>query len=177
MRKERINILLMVFNLLIICLLLYYTFLRKESERTYYIDNVRLFNEFHMTRDLGRINEKKYRKLLTSHNALLDTINNFQEEINKKKSLTKKDKLRYLKFKKRVSDQEQQIAEIKILVKKEINEKVWQRLNIYIKEFGIKKNAKLIFGVQGNGNIMYGNPLLDLTEEIIDYSNYKYEGN
>ena len=48
--------------------------------------------------------------------------------------------------------------------------------NQYIKDYGIQNNYILIFGVSGQGNIMYANDGLDATEEVIEYVNKRYQG-
>jgi len=50
-------------------------------------------------------------------------------------------------------------------------------LNQYIKEYGESKQYKVVLGTQGNGNVMYAQKGIDITAEVLIYSNEKYEGN
>ena len=57
-----------------------------------------------------------------------------------------------------------------------VSEQVWERLNGYIIEYGQENNYEMIFGASGNGNIMYSKEGFDITEQVINYANEKYEG-
>lgn len=58
----------------------------------------------------------------------------------------------------------------------QVSQQVWNRLNVYIKEYGLKNDFTYIFGTQGGGNVMYAKEALDVTEELLEYVNAKYEG-
>ncbi len=55
--------------------------------------------------------------------------------------------------------------------------KVWTYLNDYITEYGDMEEYTLILGASGNGNIMYGNETADITTDLLNYANSKYNGN
>lgn len=55
--------------------------------------------------------------------------------------------------------------------------KVWKQLNSYMQEYGEENSYDVIIGMQGNGNVMYAKEGVNITEEIIAYSNNKYNGN
>ncbi|MBQ0740892.1 hypothetical protein J9332_42125, partial [Aquimarina celericrescens] len=63
------------------------------------------------------------------------------------------------------------------VLSKDMHEKIWGRLNQYIKEYGEINKCKIILGTQGNGNIFYGKEGVDITTKILEYVNTKYEGN
>lgn len=58
----------------------------------------------------------------------------------------------------------------------EMQQQVWNQLNEYMLEFGKSRKYKLILGASNNGNIVYSHESVDLTKELIEYVNEKYEG-
>lgn len=55
-------------------------------------------------------------------------------------------------------------------------DKIWKQLNSYVSEFGKHNEYKIILGANGTGNIMYGNPKNDISEEVIAYINDQFKG-
>ncbi|WP_428741578.1 OmpH family outer membrane protein [Tenacibaculum sp.] len=166
-------------SLLIVGLLIWSVFLMQNKKKTIvFIDNVRVFKEFNMTKELGRINEEKYKPELVAYDSLVKAMSIVESDLkNKNSKVDKKETEKYLDLKRRVSNKEKELEEIRIYVKNEINKKVWTRLNAYVKDYGEENNFDLIIGAQGSGNIMYGNSTIDYTDEFINYANFKYEGN
>ena len=54
---------------------------------------------------------------------------------------------------------------------------IWQQINDYTQAYGKEKGYDCIIGANGNGGIMYLGSTYDLTEEVIEFINNKYEGN
>jgi outer membrane protein len=55
--------------------------------------------------------------------------------------------------------------------------KIISQLNSYVKEFGKKNNYSIILGATDNGNVMYADTSLNISKEIIEFINNKYNGN
>jgi outer membrane protein len=51
----------------------------------------------------------------------------------------------------------------------------WKVINEYIKMYGKESKYKIIHGVDGKGNIMYAKDELNITKEVLDYINQKYD--
>lgn len=58
----------------------------------------------------------------------------------------------------------------------EYNDKIWDKLNRYVTEYGKENNYKVIFGAGGDGNIMYAEESINVTSEVVEYCNNKYNG-
>ena len=58
---------------------------------------------------------------------------------------------------------------------KDITEKIWSRLNPLLQQYGKEKKLGVVIGADGAGNILYGDVSLDVTNEVIEYVNSKYE--
>lgn len=75
----------------------------------------------------------------------------------------------YLKTSQQFEEDNQRMSE-------EYNKQIWDRLNQYIKDYGKANNYTYVFGADGSGAIMYGSEGVDITEEIIKYTNDKFKG-
>ncbi|MEO9531944.1 MAG: OmpH family outer membrane protein [Crocinitomicaceae bacterium] len=58
----------------------------------------------------------------------------------------------------------------------DFSNKVWAQLNSYVQEFGSENNYDVIIGMKGDGNVMYVKDGANITNEVISYSNDKYNG-
>ncbi len=149
----------------------------KQEDKIVFIDNVKLFQGFNMTDELGSQNENKYKPVIQVFDSLVKDIQLLETKLKAKKKISEADRLEYAKRQKIVVEKEQELERIKSYVKEDINNKVWERLNGYITEYGKENEIDIILGAQGQGNIMYGRKPLDITEDFIQYANFKFEGN
>jgi len=53
---------------------------------------------------------------------------------------------------------------------------VLNQVNSFVESYGKKNNYKLIFGTTLSGNILYGEEVIDITEEVIQELNNNYDG-
>ncbi len=56
------------------------------------------------------------------------------------------------------------------------SEKVWKQINQYVTDYGKDNGYDFIYGANGNGALMYGSSANNITEEIINHINERYEG-
>jgi len=56
------------------------------------------------------------------------------------------------------------------------SEKVWTQINQYVTDYGKDNDYDFIYGANGNGALMYGSSSKNITEEIINHINERYEG-
>lgn len=59
---------------------------------------------------------------------------------------------------------------------KDFTQKIWKQLNSYVEEFGKENDYLMIVGTQGDGNVMYVKESANITNELIEYVNKKYNG-
>lgn len=152
--------------LLILLILLFFVYIEKE-EQIVYVDNVKLFNGFNMTKDLNQINGLKINKQKKKLDSLYTLYGIFKDN-------NQNDKLRGLEAKLRNEDEE--LKKMNERFSEKMSKAVWSRLNVYIKEYSTTKEYKIVLGTQGNGNVMFAENDADITEAIINYSNLNYEG-
>ena len=141
-----------IISLMIMALLL--------REKKGLVINQVLFQNFHGTEDF----DNKLGMLRSRHAAFLDSLKNRAESIGEPqgwvKYFEKKDELTLIE--KEQADQ--------------YTQQVWTRLNQYIKDYGREYEYDLILGAKGDGNLMYADDRLDITEEVLEYVNKKYDG-
>ncbi len=63
----------------------------------------------------------------------------------------------------------------KVFAQEESN-KIWTRINSYTQQFSKDKNYKLIIGSSNQGDVLYADKSVDVTAELLQYVNKKYEG-
>ncbi|BDD05648.1 OmpH family outer membrane protein [Aureibacter tunicatorum] len=67
------------------------------------------------------------------------------------------------------------VQEEEAMVSQQYDQQIWTQINEYIKAFGKEKGYEYIYGASGNGSIMYADENMDITEEVLNYMNDKYE--
>jgi outer membrane protein len=155
----------------------FFNFLNTQNSNIVFLDNIKLYKEFNMTSDLGKQNEEKFKNEIVEFDSLVKSFKQLEDKLKAQEKITDKDRSEYAKQQKVIIEKERQLVAIKEHVKNEINTKVWERLNSYIEQYGKENKIDILFGAQGNGNIMYGDKEFDITTELIEFSNHKYEGN
>ncbi|MFD2561879.1 OmpH family outer membrane protein [Aquimarina rubra] len=121
-----------------------------------------------MSKDLGKINNDKITKQKKKLDSLYTIYSIFKEQNNTEKTTVLETQLR---------SEDQELRKMNEYFSKEVSQQVWNRLNQYIKEYGEANQYKIILGTQGNGNIMFAQDGIDITETVLEYANTKYEGN
>lgn len=175
MKKK--NIIGLVNSVVLLGVIVFLLLNNKTSNKVVYVDNIKLFNSFNLTKELGALSEQKYKPELEVYDNLVNKISLLEDTYKEgKKKMSKKDTEEYVNLKRQLSVKENELANLKNYVKTDINKKVWKRLNEYVKSYGEEKGIQLILGAQGGGNIMYGMPAADITDDFIEYANAKYEG-
>ncbi|MEM9822747.1 MAG: OmpH family outer membrane protein [Bacteroidota bacterium] len=55
-------------------------------------------------------------------------------------------------------------------------EEVWQQINQYVIEYGEANGYDYIYGTSGNGSLMYGCDQRNISPQVLNYINQRYEG-
>ena len=130
-----------------------------QREKKGFVLNQKVFEGFKGTKEL-----KTRLQTLKSRNAAhLDSLFQYVKNDTRSEVLEKYEETRQqLLFK------EQQLSD-------QYTEELWSHINKYVRAFGKEKHYDFIFGASGNGNLMYADESVDLTEEVIKYVNKKYD--
>jgi len=138
------------------------------TPRIAYVDLPKVFNEFELKKDLetrlmSDYNEKN--KVLDSLKLSLGQLElkskgDFQMAGYQRQNIIQTaEALQY--------DQENKT--------RELNEQIYKRLNEYVHQFAKEEGYDFILGAEGSGIIMAANTKKDITEEVIQYINRKYQ--
>ena len=138
-----------------------------EKKEIVYVDNIKLFNEFNMSKDLS----KEHNAKITSQTKKVDSIyRQFQAE------LKAKDEEAYKITQQHLQREDQELGKLKNYLANEVSQHVWGRINTHLQEFGKENNYRIVIGANGSGNLMYGEEGVDVTTAALLYINGKYEG-
>lgn len=146
--------------------LLLYLYLHRSSvsSAVYVVDNEKLFEGFSMTKETKREGEHmvKLQKIrLDSLNvqfAMAESAAQKQQVYDR--ILQEKDKM--LQFNETYSSEE--------------TAKVWKRIEGYVKDYAELKQYGLIIGSQVQGDVLYHDQKRDVTADLLNYINKRYEG-
>ncbi|WP_298892446.1 OmpH family outer membrane protein [uncultured Psychroserpens sp.] len=127
-----------------------------------YVNNVKLFNEFQMTKEMRAIGE---RQMQEKSKTLDDLVSNYQSIEDKTSETAKNIQNKIITLNKELQEFQQGYFN-------SVNEKITDRLDAYLKEFGKAKDLKLILG----SNILYAKDAIDITDEALLYVNERYSG-
>lgn len=132
------------------------------NDNVYYVDNVKLFDGFTMTKQMKSIGEKEFNKKKKEVDSLYTLLQN-QTTSNKSTTeifIKKREELE--KF-----NQEYAINEV---------EKIWGRINVYSNEFSEEKGYTIVIGSDNKRNVLFASKQIDITNDLLAYMNNKYEG-
>ena len=170
MKNNKIFFIITICNAILLIFLIAFFYFKEDKaqeEKIVYVDNVQLFNDFNMSKDLNKINGVKINKQKKKLDSLYTIYGIFREN-------NQTDKLEPLEIQLRAEDQN--LKKMNNQFSNEVSQAVWGRLNEYISEYGQMKGYKIIMGTQGSGNIMYAEDRIDITKAIVEFSNANYEG-
>lgn len=137
------------------------------ENKVVFIENIKVFENFQMKKDYDKMIEKDLMIESVSIDSLGKSVNDIVNSTSMDKKLIEAKKAQYFSAKQAFDNKFAQLS-------KEYTAQVYERLNIYLKEYGKKKGLKLILGSNGEGNVMYVEKGVDVTEDVISYINNKY---
>ncbi len=164
MEKDKKTILLIVSgftSIIVVSYMVWLTFL--SAPEVVYVDNVKLFDGFYMTKEMKKIGESQFNFQKSKIDSLYTKIqksNPAEQQVLMKEYVALKGNLE--QFNRQFAYEETQ--------------KIWERLNSYINEFSAEKKYKLIIGSEKKGDVLYADEEVNITNELVNYVNSKYEG-
>lgn len=163
--KNKWQILTLINSVLLVGLICFGLFkFLGTSQNIVYVDNVKLFDGFRMTKEMKAIGEKEFTnkksELDTLYLKLQENLNPQEKEILMKNFISKREE--FDQFNNRYAVEEA--------------EKIWIRINSYTKEFSEANNYKLVIGSDNKRNVLFANEEVDVTNALLVYINKKYDG-
>ncbi len=153
----------------------YFNFsISKNNKKFGYVELETLRNEFVLSKQL----DTEVKKVFNKRKEILDSLRIEIQMFEKKAQLSNmvnNEDIREYKLKRLFyEEKEKEFYESNTELENKYQEEIWNKLNAYIKEFGKDGGYEYIFGLNGSGAVMYARDENNLTKEILNYSNKKY---
>lgn len=166
MLKEKLK-LFPVFNSLLLLVMFFFLFISfyKNDNKIVSVNNLKLFEEFKMTKEMKSIGNKEY----SFKKIYLDSLYLKLQEQDLEKN-TKEILMKEFVSKREEFDQFNQSFAV------EESDKIWKRINSYAKEFAKNNGYKVVLGLENSREVLYTDESIDVTNELLFFINKKYEG-
>ncbi len=145
-----------------------------ENKEAYVVTN-ELFTAFEYQKELDQeflsIKSKKIEELESVKSDLIELEDKLKSKTPSNEELdVYNDRYRsYMTLEQNVSDEIETLNSTYTI-------KIWEKLNELIKRFGEENNYQMILGANGDGNILYAKDQKNITKELIEFCNLKYNG-
>lgn len=133
-----------------------------------FVDTQAVYDQFLLKKEF----EKQYKGLVNMHKKYLDSLlfdYQLAEKQNAQVAVLDLKKENYLQKKQEMESVEEEMNT-------KLSNQTWTQINQYIKDYGVKNNYDFIFGASGNGNIMYASESKNITNDVIEFINNRYQG-
>lgn len=141
--------------------------------KTAFVNNHQLFENFEGRKELEQRLEQGANARKTTLDSLSLQIQQIQMAVQKDETLV--DRFRSLQQQYAQLNQEHQTLYQQ--KSQEYTEAIWKQISQYTITYGEEKGYDYVFGIAGQGTLMYGKPQYNITEDVIQYINSKYAGN
>ena len=128
-----------------------------------------------MTKEFEKIKKEKGMSLDTMKTNLAREIESYKNDL---KELNRKEKLEREGY---IEELRKQLYNYSITMEEEINtadqemmQSVLNQVNSFVKEYAIANKYSLVLGTTNDGNILYGEDAMDITDELMEALNDKY---
>lgn len=159
----------------LISLLVSFILFQKKEKPTGYIELGKVYDEFELSKNLNA----QFQTTATERKNYLDSLEFQVKNMYNQVSRNSEDKKLVETFElaqRQYLYQKEQIESAVSKLEEQYNEQIWTQLNEYIKQYGKEKGYAYIFGAEGSGTLMYANEGKNVTQEMINYINDKYQG-
>ena len=129
-----------------------------SAPRVAYVVNETLFAEFEGKKDM----ESKLLNWKETEQKRIDSL--FVRLANSKSGLEQ------------LENHRQEILAAEQSMNSEFTQEIWSRINQLLGEYSKDNGYDYVFGASGNGSLMYAGEYENITEEVIDYINARYDG-
>lgn len=156
--------------------LLMLTACNNQGQKIGYIEVFKVYDEF----ELKKIKETEFKQVENQRKLVLDSLRlNLQMLENKLKLQSKVTKEQEALFGNKYNQyqlKERELTENNKALAAKLEDEIFTQLNQYVKEYGDENGYDFILGGNGSGTIMQAKESNDLTEEMIQYVNSRFNG-
>ncbi len=139
----------------------------QQQPKIFYVRAEVVFNEFKMTKEL----KESYEGTQAARANILDSLMLEMKIADLKGNKERLSNLQreYLTKKNMFEEQNQELTN-------SYDEKVWLRINEYVKQYCQKAGYDILLATSTNGSFMYGGEKYDKTKELMEFMNAAYTG-
>ncbi|MDR6763827.1 outer membrane protein [Flavobacterium sp. 2755] len=158
---------LTILNFLLIIVLITFIALKLNPSKSkiVYVNNVKVFEGFNMTKELKKVGEKEFNNRKLHLDSLYSKLQS--PEIS---SLDKKNLMQIF------IQEKEELNQFNDYFGAEQSAKIWTRIRSYSSEFSKENNYQIIIGSDDKGNVLFADESIDITNDLLTYINKKYEG-
>ncbi len=140
-----------------------------------FVNNLELFDGFSARKELQMKLDKEFNQGKTEIDSLVSDLEYDQTRL---RTVSVSDKEKETLFIKReyVLKRKQEFDYSREARNKEYTDQIWKQINDYVFQYGEENGFEFIHGASGNGSLMYGSKTADITKDVMEYINTKYEG-
>ncbi len=146
----------------------------QNQNKTAYVDLTKVYQDFRYKKQLEQqlLNvDRQAQFLLDSMEVQLNGVAQLVSEKNQPS-----DQQRFQILQRNYTMTRQGLIDEQEAKAREYDEKIWKQLNQYLEDFARQGDYDFIIGANGDGTIVGGKPIYDLTHEITNYVNQRYDG-
>lgn len=148
---------------------------QNERVKIGYIENFELYSEFDLTNeldeDLQNYSESRKNEIDSLGFSLEQMAANF-ESMNE---IPAQDYAKFNHLRNTYAFKQKSFEEDLYELSSEYDTQIWDRLNLFISEYAKENEYDFILGATGDGSLMYAKDTTNLTQQLIAYSNSKYQ--
>ena len=144
-----------------------------KSKKIAYVNTSLVYDGFKLKKEL----ETKYKTVQLTRQNLLDSIKFKVQYLSLKgNAISENEKMQINELQRSYLVKEKEFNQDNEATAAQYSEQIWKQINQFMNDYGKANNFDVIFGATGQGNIMYAKEQDDITKEILEFINSKYEG-
>lgn len=166
---RKAGVVLGILILLIMGVCIYMPFVIKD--KIAYVNFMQIYDGFKMKKELEA-------KLTLSQQARKNFIDSLENDIREMQPSKTDDKLNAVigYQKKFIEEKYREFEEMNQKQADDYQKQILLQINTYVKEFGKLNKYQYILGANGEGTLMYAEESKDISTEVIQFINNRYEG-
>jgi outer membrane protein len=172
--KNNLKYLITILIFLVI-IALNFIYIQIKLPKTGYVELKQLYDKFQLKKEL----ETKLISIQNSSKNFLDSLELNLLALSKQIEHNKTDKLLNAQFQREKDyylSKKQELLDERTRISTNYDEQIWNQINQYLLEYGENNHYDYIYGIHGNGSIMYSDKKFDLTDKVIAFINSRYQG-
>ena len=147
-----------------------------ELKKVAYVNTNKVFSEFEMKQEL----ERKLETDLYSKKALVDSLmfqlTSLKNQLESEQEPSQKKIEEFYQLQAYYAKQKETYEQYQINETQKYDAQILGQMTQYINDYGKENAYDFIFGADNSGTVLYGDPIGDVTEEVLIFINEKYQG-